>query len=130
MQDIFKLTRIQFIIIVLFVLFKLLRPIVLQHTSIEFLKILVLSLPNFFEGILGVLLLTGIGLLVTKRSNINKKLMYLTALVIASVYTITQEFKIHNLGGNNVFDLNDVLFSIVGLLLGYFIVTKLKPEIN
>lgn len=135
MHDILKLVRIQIVIIVLFIFFKFIRPSVLEGDSPEWIKITLLSLPNFFEGIIGVLILTGIGLYLDHKvfnfkKQIRTKTIYILALIIAAIYVLTQEFKIHNLGGNNVFDKNDIVFSIVGLIIGYLIVLTVKPKVN
>lgn len=91
-----------------------------------------LSLPNFFEGIVGVITLTFIGLWLQHRNKkkIKRNLIYILATITASIYVITQEFKLHNLGGNNVFDMYDVVFSIIGLFIGYLIIVYIQPEIK
>ncbi len=132
MNDILKLARIQIAIIILFALLKFIRPSVLGSNSPEWIKTALLSLPNFFEGIIGVFVLTGIGLylnykVLKPKKRIKANFIYVFALILAGVYVISQEYKIHNLGGNNVFDKNDVIFSIVGLGIGYLIVIALKP---
>ena len=83
MRDILKLVRIQVLVVVLFVLFKLSRSIFLQDTSPETLKIFLLSVPNLSEGIIGVLLLTGIGLYINIQLAIHlpEKVVYLIATV-------------------------------------------------
>ena len=62
--DTLKLARIQIVITIVFIFFKLIRPSALESTSFEFFKIVLFSLPNFFEAIIGILTLTGIGLIV------------------------------------------------------------------
>lgn len=47
---------------------------------------------------------------------LTEKNIYNTAVSLASIYVITQEFKIHNLGGTNIYDPNDVIASIIGLV--------------
>jgi hypothetical protein len=132
MKDILKLARIQIYIIILFVFGKgVLRPYILEGDFPLFMDIFVLSLPNFFEGITGVLSLTFIGLYLNHRFNkhrLSNSIIYLLAVILATVFVLTQEFKLHNLGGNNVYDPYDVLFSIVGLGIGYLIILKLKPD--
>lgn len=81
---------------------------------------------------MGTIVLTYIGLYinskyVTKKFKENR--VYLLATIGCAIYVITQEFKLHNLGGNNVFDINDVLFSIIGLVIAYLIVHFIKPTI-
>ncbi|WP_299106399.1 hypothetical protein [uncultured Tenacibaculum sp.] len=135
MGDILKLARIQILFIVLFAFFKFIRPPVLKSNAFDWIKIALLSLPNFFEGVIGVLTLTAMLLylnsrFLTKKQQVKEFLVYGIALILAGIYVITQEFKIHNLGGENVYDKNDVIFSIIGLTVGYLIIVIYKPRIN
>ena len=135
MTDILRLARIQLAAIILFASLKFIRPSVLESNAPEWIKVSLLSLPNFFEAVIGILLLTGIGLYLngsvfSPGRQIKPMIIYTLALVLAAVYVLTQEFKIHNLGGNNVFDINDVIFSIAGLLVGFLIVLIIKPAAN
>ncbi|WP_299312037.1 hypothetical protein [uncultured Aquimarina sp.] len=134
MTDILKLVRIQVFLVILFLVFKFIRPTVLNSDSPEWIKITLLSLPNFFEAFIGTLILTGIGLYLNLRTlgrkrQIKRNLIYAMAPIIAGVYAITQELKLHNLGGNNVYDVNDLIFSVIGLIIGYLIVILIKPRI-
>ncbi|WP_299251754.1 hypothetical protein [uncultured Aquimarina sp.] len=134
MTDILKLVRIQVFLVILFLVFKFIRPTVLNSDSPEWIKITLLSLPNFFEAFIGTLILTGIGLYLNLRTlgrkrQIKRNLIYAMAPIIAGVYVITQELKLHNLGGNNVYDVNDLIFSVIGLIIGYLIVILIKPRI-
>ena len=133
MTDIMKLARVELIIIPIFIFFKFIRPSVLKSESPEIFKIALLSLPNFFEAIIGTLTLTGIGLVVNDKLNkkyqIRPRLIYILAVTLAGIYVSTQELKIHNLGGNNVYDVNDLIFSFIGLIIGYWIVFRIKPII-
>ncbi|MEZ2414500.1 hypothetical protein ACA086_06000 [Muriicola sp. E247] len=134
MKDILELARIQIGLITAFILLKLIRPSVLQSNSPEWMKITLLSAPNFFEAVIGILILTGIGLyfnlkVPTDKWRIKRNLLYIMALVVGGIYVITQELKIHNFGGNNVFDKNDVIFSVIGLVVGFLIVIIKKPQI-
>lgn len=90
---------------------------------------------NFFESVIGVIILTGIVLylnlkLLNIRHQFANNTIYILATILAGIYVITQEFKIHNFGGNNVYDINEVYFSIVGLMFGFFTVFRVKPKIN
>ena len=128
-----KLARVELIIIPLFIFFKFIRPRVLTNTSPEFLKITLFSLPNLFKAVIGSLTLTGIGLIINDRLNkkhqIRPKFIYILAVILAGIYVFTQELKIPNLGGNNVFDKNDLIFSFIGLIIGYWIILRIKPRI-
>jgi len=101
-----------------------LRPWVLENELPEFLRIVVFSIPNLVEGIVGTLALTGVLLQLRqyfnkKAGNVNDTIVYLIAVSMAGVYVLSQEFKFHNLGGNNVYDPYDVIASIIGLSLTF-----------
>lgn len=134
MSDILKLVRIQILFTVLFIFFKLIRPAILNSKSPEFFKNMLLSLPNFFESVIGVLILTGIGLVLndrlTKKFQLGVKTIYILSVIAAGIYVITQELKMHNLGGNNVFDRNDLIYSVIGLVIGYGLIIWNKPRIH
>ena len=133
MQDIRTLVRLQLSFVVLFALGKhLLRPFVLDSNFPNWADITVLSLPNFFEGVIGVITITALGLYFLGSRGIGprKEWIYFFALVFSAIYTLTQEFKLHNLGGNNVYDPYDVLFSVIGLVTGFLLMHWLKPSYN
>ena len=129
-----KLVYIELILILGFMFFTYIRPTVVKSTSSEFLKIILFSLPNLFEAIVGTLMLTGVGLLINNslglKNQIRPKTIYTIAVVLAGIYVSAQELKIHNLGGNNVYDSNDLLFSFIGLIIGYSMVVWIQPVIN
>ena len=133
LADILGLARIQIVLIVFFVFFKFIRPPVLDSNSPAIFKSLLLSLPNFFEAVIGTLILTGLGLILNDQLNHNRSnlnLIYLLAVVFAGIYVIAQELKIHNLGGENITDINDIIYSMIGLFVGYAIVLHKKPRIH
>ena len=109
--------------LVVFVLNKfVLRPWVLERDSAEALVVLVNSLPNFIEAIMGTLLLTVMALQLRTRfrerlGRLNDSSIYLIASALAGLYVVSQELKFHNLGGNNVYDPYDLLASLLGLSL-------------
>ena len=113
------------IAILIFVLNKFyLRPWVLENELSEPFQIIVLSIPNLIEAIVGTLILTGILLQLRLEfsktiGNIKDTYVHLIAVGIAAAYVISQEFKFHNLGGNNVYDLYDIIASIMGLILTF-----------
>lgn len=51
--------------------------------------------------------------------NVKDTYLHIIAVGIAAIYVLSQEFKFHNLGGNNVYDLYDVIASIIGLSLTF-----------
>ena len=130
MGDILKMARIQIVVIILFIFFKLIRPMVLSGRSPEFFKKFLLSFPNFCEGVIAVLILTGFGIYLNRYITTKNTFIYLIAIVLASIFVITQEIKIHNLGGYNIYDPNDLIYSIIGILVGAVIVFRLNPQIR
>lgn len=130
MEDLRKMARWQLLTIVVFAFAKAIRPGVLKSQAPELVKLFLLSFPNFCEAIVGILTLTMLGLHANRRLKWPNNSIYIAAVVLAAIYVITQEFKIHNLGGNNIYDPNDVLFSITGLCLGFVLIYSMKPKIN
>lgn len=107
----------------------LLRPYVLANEFPEAINVFVLSFPNLCEAICGSLLLANIGLSLRSRFAwaLKDKHIYLASILVAAVYVLTQELKIHNLGGRNVYDPYDLLFSVIGLLVAAIIFGYAKP---
>ena len=124
---------VSYLFLAVFIMFLLnrfyVRPFVLENDYPDLYQIVVLSLPNFSEAVMGTLLLTGI--LFQLRQFLGKKFrpfkttyVYLTALILASIYVLSQELKFHNIGGNNVYDPYDLVASIIGLTLTYMTIRK------
>lgn len=130
------LIRIQLFLVVAFVLGKMvLRPAVLSSDAPAWLDIFVLSFPNFCEAIVGAATVTGLLLIANARwvpslHRLSDSTVYVLAIVFTGVYVILQEFKVHNLGGNNVYDPYDVLFSLVGLVVASFLINWLRPSLS
>ena len=97
------------------------RHFVLDHDLPEFTKTFVLSIPNTCEAIIGMSMLTGLLLFAKFRlrprlDRIPDLAIYLLATLVTGTYVLTQEFRLHNLGGNNVYDPYDVAASVIGLV--------------
>lgn len=98
------------------------RPWVREQEGFEFLKLISNSFPNFVEAYLGTFTIAGF-LLIGKLKNFSwiKELsnitIYTMATIFAGIFVITQEMKFHNLGGANVYDTNDVIASVIGLVV-------------
>lgn len=122
--------KIKLLVLVPYAIFKLIRQSFLEKEGYESFKLFLLSFPNLAEGIIGVLLLTGIGIYLNKRSKINNKIVYFFASVLAMIYVVTQELNIHNLGGKNTYDPNDLMYSFIGLLIGTITVFILSPKVK
>lgn len=126
--------RIMICVIVAYSLNKfLLRPWVVQNEISGVIRIFTFSFPNLCEAVCGTIVLTNLGLVanssvLTPTSRFKPLTIYVSATIIAAAYVILQEFKVHNLGGRNVYDFNDVLFSIAGLALIFSYLLMKKPE--
>ncbi|MFT5569288.1 MAG: hypothetical protein ACJAZM_000895 [Cyclobacteriaceae bacterium] len=66
--------------------------------------------------------------------HIKNQYFYLVAAGLALIYSVSQEYKFHNFGGNNVYDPNDIIASLIGLSMTYGLirvfgfVEKVKTE--
>ena len=102
------------------------RAWVLEHVSSDLIHIFVLSYPNFCEAVIGSFVLVNLLWLLNERYisvkyRLGEGAIYFWSYLFAAVYVITQELKIHNLGGKNVYDPYDVLFSVIGLMVSYIL---------
>ncbi|MEM8487656.1 MAG: hypothetical protein AAF564_19045 [Bacteroidota bacterium] len=131
-----SLIRLQLLMIVVFVLGKMvLRPAVLKRDAPTWLDIFVLSFPNFCEAIVGAATVTGLLLMfnarfVSAKRRLSERVVYAWAIVFTGIYVILQEFKVHNLGGANIYDPYDILFSLIGLVVAWFIINRLRPSFS
>lgn len=105
------------------------RKWILNEEVPKVLELISYSIPNFFEAILGTLILTAIFL----RANMlfwpppkSEKAIFIYILVfsISAIYVISQELNYHALGGVNIYDPNDILASVLGLLFSFFFILK------
>ena len=115
---------------IFFVLNKVfLRPLVLENDVPAWLDVFVLSVPNTIESIFGMSLVGGILMVARQRfygsvGSVTRLAVYLVTLVLVGMYVLTQEFKLHNLGGNNVYDPNDVIASVVGMIVMFVLFVR------
>lgn len=113
----------------------LIRPLVLESSSIQLFHIFVLSYPNFCEAVIGSFVLVN-GLRYVNEAYISNQYrfkqlpIHLLGHGLAAVYVITQELKIHNLGGANVYDPYDVLFSVIGILTSYYLLQRITLPLD
>lgn len=97
------------------------RPWVREQEGLEFLKVFANSFPNFVEAYLGTFTITAF-FLIAKIKNyswfktLKNRVIYLFSTALAAIFVITQEMKFHNLGGVNIYDFNDVIASVIGLV--------------
>jgi len=121
------------VILSYFVIKFFVRPIVLENKDSGLAKIFVLSFPNFCEAVAGSIVTVFVLLIINKRIvkegfRLKEKHLYLISILISGIYVLLQEFKIHNLGGLNVYDPYDVLFSILGLIVAFFLFKNIEPR--
>lgn len=137
-QNMKPLIRIHFGVIASYFVVKfMMRPFVLENEYTGLIKIFVLSYPNFCEAVAGTLIVT-FGLLLLRGFIMKRRPMaflkgghlYLVASLLAGSYVILQEFKIHNLGGRNVYDPYDIVFSVAGLIIAYFVLVRIRPSMS
>lgn len=135
MNDIRILVRIQLGVIITFIVNKIwIRPFVLEKDFSAFFSTFVLSYPNFCEAVVGTILLCYLALVAKHHGfplakNIKNTSIYILVTLLAAAYVILQEFKIHNLGGRNIYDPYDVLFSVFGLIVAYVLLHFIQPQI-
>ncbi len=123
-----KLLRIQLVAVALFIFLKAIRSKVLAFGPPVFLEITLYSLPNFWEGVVGVITVTMLALYLGFHRKFGLTVVHIGATVLSGIYVITQEFKLHNLGGDNIYDPYDVVFSIIGLLIGLMVIRKVGSQ--
>lgn len=96
------------------------RSFIFEHETFGLMRVFTLSVPNFIEAVMGTLVITGNLLLLQQKtdwlSKCSERSIQLIAVTLAGAYVITQELKIHNLGGRNTYDPNDVIASALGLV--------------
>lgn len=134
MNDIRTNLRLMAGVVVAYLLNKFaLRPFVVRNEISGWISTFTFSWPNLCEAVCGTILLTNLALianaaLLTEPRRLKMLTIYIVTTLLAASYVILQELKIHNLGGRNVYDFNDVLFSIAGLALtfGYLLVKQPK----
>lgn len=106
-----------------------LRPFVLDGDFPNWIDTFVLSLPNTIEtifgmGIVGAALAVILEKLKPRFGEVPDLAIYISTLILAGAFVLTQEFKLHNLGGRNVFDPNDAVASVIGLTLMFILFVR------
>ena len=99
----------------------LLRSWVLQRVESGTFVILVNSLPNLVEAVVGTVTLAG--MLMSLRENseslarwLTDSRLYFVATILAAAFVVPQELNWINLDGNSVYDPYDMAASILGLI--------------
>lgn len=130
MKDLVKLGWLQLLVILLFLVFRWIRVAVHPKEPLTLFELFLLSFPNFCESVVGVLLLTCLGLFINQYLQWNTKLVYGLAALCAGIFVLFHEIPPSFAGGANIYDPNDILFSIMGTLLGAFAVFRLRPVVT
>lgn len=99
-----------------------LRPAFESRPLPEALGVLTYSVPNFCEAVMGLTVISGLLWWSQQRGlalfrGWRPRGILALATVLTGTYVLTQEVGMHRLGGNNVFDPNDVLASLLGLAM-------------
>lgn len=118
---------------VLFVFLKSVRPRAIDADPPEWVNVILFSFPNLAEAVIGVIMAAMILLVLNSKAGkfkLTTNMIYILSVLTSAIYVISQEFKFHNLGGNNIYDLNDVLFSILGLFIAFLILKYIKPRVS
>lgn len=98
------------------------RPALLGTEASGALMVIVYSLPNLVEAIIGSINLAGILFWMRRRSRaalarISDSILYTAIFLIAAAFTISQEMNWFNYRPDNVVDQYDLVASLVGLVL-------------
>lgn len=105
------------------------RPWVLDNVDGGPATVLVNSLPNLIEAIIGTIDVALILLIIVRRNlrlkhRIGHTTMYVVATVIAGLFVISAELNWIHFRGPNVYDPNDIVASILGLFIILFLLTR------
>ncbi len=125
---------VQIVTILLFAILKRFRSQLVEALPNGAFEVILYSFPNFAEGLVGFLALAMLLSLAAQRVAFAKRFLTLPwicacAFVAAAFYVISQELGFHNLGGDQVYDPYDILFSIAGLSVGLVTFLSFRPII-
>jgi len=106
------------------------RPWVLNNMDGGPATVLVNSLPNLVEAIVGTIDVAIILLVIVRgnawfRRHIGHTTIYVAATAIAGLFVISCELNWIQFRGPNVYDPNDIVASIFGLLITLFLLTRI-----
>jgi hypothetical protein len=124
---------VQLLSIFVFFTLKQLRPALLQAFPNEAFEIFLYSFPNFAEGVVGYLIVAMILTMASWRSEFVGHILTVPRLCIcaflaAGTYVISQELGLHHIGGAQVYDPYDIVFSIAGLIAGLLVFVWQRPN--
>ena len=126
-------SHIRIIYLICFFLFILnkayVRKLVFQGKLHAVLETISYSIPNFFEAVMGTSMVVAILLIAKSKSvkflrDMSHWNLKIIGIAFSTIFVITQELKIHNFGGRNVYDFNDLIASVIGLLFIAYVILK------
>lgn len=105
------------------------RPWILENTVIGPVTVVVNSVPNLVEAILGTILIAGFLLEIRRRVAgprfySDSTIVYAVATVIAGLFVISSEVNWIRFRGPNVYDPYDLAASVFGLFLIFFLLKR------
>lgn len=105
------------------------RPWVLHNVDEGLATVMVNSLPNLVEAIIGTIDIAIVIFLVVRantwlRRRIGYMTMYVAATTIAGFFVISSELNWIRIRGPNVYDPNDIIASVIGLFMILFLLTR------
>jgi len=105
------------------------RPWVLENTVSGPVTVVVNSLPNLVEAIVGTITIAGFLLdlrqrVAGSRFYSDSTIVYAVATGIAGLFVISSEVNWIHFRGPNVYDPNDIAASLLGLFLIYFLLKR------
>lgn len=111
------------------------RPLTLHSALPRWVEVVVYSSPNLMEAIVGMTVIAVLLLLARRRyprfrAWTSELTVYALTAGLAGTFVLTQEFKLHDLGGRNVYDPWDAVASAVGVVVMWAVFSHfgvLKP---
>lgn len=105
------------------------RPAIRGWEVPAWIEIVAYSMPNAVEAVVGMTNVAVLILLVRHRygaswSWLTDRVVWTLTVLIAGTFVLTQEFGVHDLGGNNVTDPWDALASVLGIALMWFLFAR------
>ncbi len=104
------------------------RPLVEGWELPRLIEVVIFSSPNAVEAIVGMTSIAVLLLLARRHwrrfENIRDAWIYSAAAVLTLAFVLTQEFRLHDLGGRNVYDPNDAVASVVGVLAMWLLFSR------
>jgi len=126
------LVIIPIVAILTFAILKQLRPDLAQAFPGVTFEVILYSFLNFAEGLVGFLCLAMLLTMASHEGGTASRLLTLPRVCVlaflgAGSYVVSLEVGLHNPGGDQIYDLYDVYFSIAGVVTGLVAFLRQKP---